>query len=203
MEKHKIDLSKYADMHEEKTITGKDNTEVVVRDHIPYEQKEVMATEMAERVLMEHDDSCMYTSNAYDKVEKYLLLKYYTNVDVEEEDIDNVVDFMVNNEIIGDIIAFVWNDFDIVLDIFERIESSLKKTYEDDHSLTKAIRTSFGFLFTGEDITESMAKAEATSGVLMDALNALRDADKKKEETIDKGKLTVGGNIINFAKKKE
>ena len=203
MQKHKIDMSKYADMHEEKKIVGLDGTEIIVRNHIPYTEKEQMAAEMAEKVLMVHDDSCMYTSNAYDKVEKYVLIKYYTDLDVDDEDIDNVADFVINNEILGDIAGTVWGDFQIVLDIYERIEESMTKTYEDDRSLTKALRRSFGFLFSGEDITDSMAKAEATSGVLMDALNALREADKKKEETIDRGKLSVGGNIINFAKKTE
>ena len=49
MEKRKIDMSKYADMHDEKVIKGKDNTDIVVRNHIPFSDKEAMATEMAER----------------------------------------------------------------------------------------------------------------------------------------------------------
>ena len=201
MQKTKIDMSKYADMHEEHEFKGKDGTVITVRDHIPYEQKEQMAREIAEAVLVIHDDSCVYVAHTYEEVEKYMIAKYYTSIDTEDVDAKDVCDFLVNNEVLGDIIACVWTDFGIVLEIYEAIKTAYIDTYEDDKSLKRAIRTSFGFLFNGEDITESMAKAESTNSVLMNALEALRNTEKKKEENVKNGKLTIGGNVINFAKK--
>lgn len=203
MEKRKFDMSKYADMHEEKTIKGKDGTEITVRNHIPYADKEAMATEMAEQLLIIHDDSCIYTSQDFDLFELYMIAKYYTDIDVEECDMHDVADYLVNNEIISEVYDYASDDYDVVVRIFNALEKSVTKTYEDDHGLTKALRTSFGFLFTGEDITESLTKAEGVSDTLFKALGALRQAEQAKEENIDHGKLSVGGNIINFAKKKE
>ena len=201
MQKTKIDMSKYADMHEEHEFKGKDGTVITVRDHIPYEQKEQMAQEIAEAVLVIHDDSCVYVSHTYEEVEKYMIAKYYTSIDTEDVDAKDVCDFLVNNEVLGDIIACVWTDFGIVMEIYEAIKTAYIDTYEDDKSLKRAIRTSFGFLFNGEDLTDSMAKAESTNGVLMNAIEALRNAEKQKEESVNNGKLTIGGNVINFSKK--
>lgn len=201
MQKTKIDMSKYADMCEEEVVNGKDGTTVRVRTHISYSDKEQMAREIAESVLIVHDDSCMYESDAYDAVEKYMIAKYYTDIDTDEAAIFDVADFMVNNEIIGNVAAVIWSDFENVLDIYERIKDATIKTYEDDKSLAKAIRTSFGFLLNGEDITESIAKAENTNNTLISAIEALRGAEKEKSENVSNGKMTVGGNIINFAKK--
>lgn len=203
MEKRKIDMSKYADMHDETKIKGKDGTEITVRNHIRYVDKEKMATEMAEQLLIIHDESCVYTSQDFDILELYMIAKYYTDINVDECDPHDVADYLINNEIIGEIYDYTSKDYDVVVRIFSAIEKAVTKTYEDDRGLTKALRTSFGFLFTGEDVTESMVKAQGVSDTLFNALGALRQKEKENEETINHGKLSVGGNIINFAKKKE
>lgn len=203
MEKRKIDFSKYADMHEDTVIAGKDGTEITVRDHIPYSEKEAMVTDMAEHLLMIHDDSCVFLSSTYCKYEAFMVAKYYTDIDTDDADYNEVADFLINNDMYGDVIAHIWMDFQIVLEMFGYTEASVTKTYEDDKCLTKALRTSFGFLFSGEDISESMAKAEATKDTLYEALDALHKADKEKEKQIDNGIVRIGGNMINFAKKTE
>lgn len=203
MEKRKYDLSKYADMHEDKQVVGKDGTEITVRDHIPYSEKEKMASEMAELLLMIHDDSCIFLSSQFEKYVKVMIAKYYTDIDTDGVDENDVADFLINNELIRPIAEHIWKDHEEVMQIFDAIEESVTKTYEDDKGLAKALRTSFGFLFTGEDVSESLAHITAEKGVIFDALNALSQLDKKKEETIDSGHLSVGGNLINFAKKTE
>ena len=65
----------------------------------------------------------------------------------------------------------------------------------------KAIRTSFGFLFNGEDITESMAKAELTKDTMFKALDAINKKEQEEAEKMNDGKLRVAGNILNFAKR--
>lgn len=202
MEKQKIDLGKYADMCELVEVDGKDGTKITVRTHIPYEEKEKMATEMAERLIVIHDDSCVYKSHEFGKVKKYLVAKYYTDLDTEDLTPADVANFFINNEmwrVIGQECGW---DYTIVEDIFNDLYKAVKKTYEDDKSLTKALRTSFGFLFNGEDVTESLAKAEAMKDTVYEAIGAWRQVEKEKEEKIDNGTLKVGGNIINFAKRK-
>ena len=131
----------------------------------------------------------------------YAIAKYYTDIDTEDVDPENIADFFINNGMMRDIMDIVRGDFEEVDDILWRLQESVTKTYEDDKSLTKAIRTSFGFLFTGEDIAENLAQAEGVSDKLFEAFGALRKLESEREEKIDEGKVMVGGNLISFAKK--
>lgn len=203
MEKRKFDLSKYADDYECVRIDGRDGEFISVRSHIPYVEKENMAREMAERLVVIYDDSCVYKSSEYDKVKKYLVAKYYTNIDTDDHTPEEIADFFINNDMWHSIGRECGWDYTIAENIFNALYDAVKKTYEDDKSLTKALRTSFSFLFNGEDITESIAKAEAVKDTVYEAVNAWRKVEKDKEETIDNGTLKVGGNIINFAKKEK
>ena len=203
MEKQKIEFGKYADMHRETTIRGNDDTSVTVRDHIPWEQKEAMAKELAEQTVVIHDESCVFTGSNYERLEKYMVAKYYTDLDVDGVSDGEVADFMVNNGVWEALCACVGDDMRYVREIYFAIVGAVETTYTDDKSLTKAIRTSFPFLFTGEDVSESLAKAEANKDMIYKAIGALRDAEKQREETIDRGRLSVGGNVISISKKKE
>lgn len=203
MEKRKYDLGKYADACKVEEFKGADGTVVKVRNHIPYTEKEEMATDFAEHIIMIHEDSCVYVSDQYDKYIKFLIAKYYTDIDTDGADENSVADFLINNDLYNKIEEYIWDDYSEVNAIIGSLIKSVTKTYEDDKCLTKAIRTSFGFLFTGEDITESLAKAELTSDTMFRALSEMRKIDEKKEREIDNGRLSLNGNIINFAKKTE
>lgn len=203
MEKIKFELDKYADMHSETDVVGKDGTKITVRNHIPFSEKEAMAKEMAMVLIIVHDDSCLYDSSEYEKIEKYMIAKYYTNIDITDVEARDVADFFINNDMMDSINEIIKEDFDVVCDILWRIDDSITKTYEDDHSIAKAIRTNFGFLFTGEDITESIERAEGIRDTLFEAIGALRDVEREREEKLNNGKVVIGGNLINFAKKTE
>ena len=203
MEKKKINIKSYTDTHSEKTIKCDDGTEITVRDHIPYTQKEYMANELLEDSTVIHDDSCVYTSIEADKNKLYLVAKYYTDIDTDGEDPIDVADFMINTGIAGQIMEYIRNDFDYVIDIFYNLYDAIDIVYKDDTSISKALRKSFGFLFNGEDVTESLAKAEAMKDTVYEAINAFRKVEKEKAENLDNGTMTIAGNIINFAKKKE
>ena len=201
MKKHKIEFKKYADMHDEVKVVGKDGTEVMVRTHIPYEEKVKLVREMLEEGMMIHDDSLIYEGYLMQAIQMKKILEYYTDVKVDNIAPEVIADFMVNNEIIGDIEDAIYKDWCAVQDIFFPMKNSVADTYQDDRSLTKALRTSFGFLFNGEDITESLAKAEATKDTMYKALGALREKEQEEKEKINNGKLMIGDNIINFAKR--
>lgn len=201
MKKHKIEFKKYADMHDEVKVVGKDGTEVIVRTHIPYEEKVKLVREMLEEGMMIHDDSLIYEGYLMQAIQMKKILEYYTDVKVDNIAPEVIADFMVNNEIIGDIEDAIYKDWCAVQDILFPMKNSVADTYQDDRSLTKALRTSFGFLFNGEDITESLAKAEATKDTMYKALGALREKEQEEKEKINNGKLMIGDNIINFAKR--
>jgi len=201
MEKRKIDMAKYADMHVLKNCVGEDTTTVVVRDRIPYAEKDAMARELVEMTTVIHDDSCVYISAEFDKIWLALIAKYYTDIDTSEADPTEIADFLINDKLIDDIVEFIEADLEYVMDIYCDLYDAFETTYIDDKCLTKALRTSFAFLFNGEDITESIAKAEAAKDTIFEAVSALRKVEKEREENIDNGTLKIGGNVINFAKK--
>lgn len=201
MKKKKIDFKKYADIHEETEIVGKDGTKVIVRNHIPYADKVQMAREIIENCVMIHDDSCCYEN--YDIFAEKIksIVNYYTNINVDEATANEVADFVINNELIGKIREYIDDDYIEFEDVFVTILDMVEKTYTDDMSLKKAIKTSFGFLFNGEDITESLAKAEMTKDTMFKALDAINKKEQEAQENMDNGKLKVGNNILNFARK--
>jgi ABC-type polar amino acid transport system ATPase subunit len=103
MKKKAIDFKKYADMHENKEIVGTDGTKVVVRDHISYANKVAMAVALVEENVMIHDDSVCYESFAMPAERIKGIMKYYTDVPVDDADAQEVADFAINNGLIGQI----------------------------------------------------------------------------------------------------
>lgn len=198
-----IDFNKYADMHENKDVIGKDGTEVKVRNHIPYASKVEMAQGIVENYLMIHDDSVCYTSHMISCAIIAAIIKYYTDVPVDGVDVMLVADFAINNEVIKDIREFIYDDYVEFDEILQTMIESVSGNIDDDHSLKKAIKTSFGFLFNGEDITESLAKAEATKNTMFRALSALNEKEQAEQRKVQNGVLNIGGTVLNLAKKEE
>ena len=201
MRKHKVDFKKYADMHADVEVIGKDGVKVVVRTHIPYADKVKMAQEILELGLLVHDDSMLYEGHLIDAIRILKTVEYYTDVKTDDAAPEDVADFVINNELWNEIESAIQEDIRSFDEIYYQMLRGVIATYADDRCLTKAIRTSFGFLFNGEDITESLAKAEATKDVVYQALGALRREEQKKEKEFDDGTLSIGGNVISFAKR--
>ena len=197
MKTKKINFKKYADMHDEEKLVGNDGTEIVVRNHISYADKVHMAEEVIEDCVMIHDDSCCYENHMIYAEKIKAMVKYYTNVQVEDATAEEVCDFVINNGLLGAIRDYIHEDYYEAEDVYITMLNMVMDTFTDDMSLKKAIKTSFGFLFNGEDITESLAKAEMTKDTMFKALDAIR----QKEQEIDDGRLKVGNNILNFARK--
>lgn len=202
MKKHKIkSLAKYADLHEEIKLVGKDGTEVMVRTHIPYNEKLELAENMVEAIFMIHDDSCWYLHFEERAIKAKLIVDKYTDLDVDDVSPGPIMDFLINNELYEKLFDAIEEDLNVVENMFVSMQEAVGYTFDDDRSLSKAIRTSFGFLFNGEDITSSLAKAEMTQNTLLDAFSALKKVEQERATQIDNGSLNIDGNIIHFGKK--
>ena len=129
------------------------------------------------------------------------MIEYYTDIKTEDIDAKKIADFVINNGIEEKLRDAIRDDWNAVEDIFFSMSRGVMDTYADDRGLTKAIRTSFGFLFNGEDITESLAKAEMTKDTMFKALDAINKKEAESQGKIDDGRLKVGNNILNFARK--
>lgn len=203
MDKKKIDMNKYADMHEDVVVTGKDLTDITVRNHISYSDKDAMAVEMIQYTARVHDDSIVYMGYDKDKIKLYLIAKYYTDIDTTDVDVGDVANYFINNEMIDKIFDIIGKDFEFVMDMYYMLYDATADAMADDKSIGKALRTSFGFLFNGEDVTESLAKAEAMKDTIYEAIGALRKVEKEREKNINNGTMAIDGALLNFAKKEE
>ena len=77
-----------------------------------------------------------------------------------------------------------------------------KTVHEKEHSLARKVDRAFGFLFTGEDLTEQIAQAEGINEKLVDMFDAVREREQKNAMLKNsKAKVSSGGAVLNMAKK--
>ena len=197
MEKKKYEMH-MADMDAAQEHTIGDETIHVLR-HIPLDQKVAMATELAEMIAIPNAEiGIMGESALYEVCLVYLVMKYYTDIDLADTDARSVFDWVISHDAYRPIEMIICNDLWYVTDIADRTMHNLMDEYEKQNGLTHAIKTSFGFLFNGEDITETLAKSQQVSDQMIEVVGKLNEANRKP----DVGKVKVSGNVINIGKKK-
>jgi len=172
---------------------------VTVRDHLSFDERSEMAEEIASMsTMINDDDEVIMVTHMIDVIYAFEVVKFYTNVDTTDLTPDVVFDWVVNNGAMNELMDIVAEDLAYVTAMADQMMDNVIAVYEKQHSLGTAIRKSFGFLFSGEDITETLAQSQGLSEQMIDTLEKLKEANKKPTE----GKLNVGGNILNIAKKK-
>lgn len=197
MEKKKYTMQP-ADMEEVKECSIGDEI-IHVRLRIPLEQKVEMATELGNMLAVPYEDiGFMSQSALYEVCLLYLIMKYYTDVDLEDVEARVLFDWVVSCDANAKIRSMIYNDLVYVTDMTHRMMENLKAEYEKRNGLAHAIKTTFSFLFNGEDITETLAKSQAVSDQMIEVVGKLNEANRKP----DVGKVKVSGNVINIGKKK-
>lgn len=188
-------------------LTGKNGDKIIVRSRIPYAEKEQMAYEMAAstQVIDEEKGTCYRTYQQH-LLDAFLIVKYYTNIDVSEmgeADFEKLFDYLVFNELYDALFDAVEGDYlRFTYDIAYRLVSAAMESYEKEHSLAHKVNQTFGFLFTGEDLTDQLAAAEDINGKLVDMFKAVKERDEKNVLLKGgKAKVNSGGAVLNMAKK--
>ena len=179
---------------------------VCVKTWLPYSEMEAMAIEMAERTLLfDNETGVACIGHRESMVKGYLMAKYFTDLDVENCEPEEVYDILMNSglyeKIEGQVVEIIWR----VDDIYRALCKNMISTYERENSLAYKLEKTFGFLFSGEDVTETMAKSELINEQMIDMLGVFLN-HKKEQEMLnvgkqDKAKLRVGGALVNLAKK--
>lgn len=201
MDKVKMDFANIGDIHKDR-IVDVNGTQVTVRTHIPMEEKRKMAEEWTEMtVLFDDENNICLNSHENEFIRMYLMMKYYTNLDVDDVGVDDVANLLINTESEGKIYGCVVDDLCYVQDMTIQMRSNVREMYNTGNSLAHAVKTSFGFLFNGEDITETLAKSQILSDKMLEAVKVLQDKEKEAPKKANNGVLTVGGKIVNIAKK--
>ncbi|MDO4549387.1 MAG: hypothetical protein Q4D04_14955 [Clostridia bacterium] len=126
------------------------------------------------------------------------VMNHYTDLDVSDYDTADgryaLHDILESTGALKQILELVEDDLLEVESIYHSLRVAAQRTFEHTHSLKYMAQKSLGGLLTGEDITESIAKASAINNKMVEMLGALG-----REKA---AKPSIGGNVMQFAKKK-
>lgn len=186
-------------------ITGKDGTRVTVKKHILYGEKEAMAMELL-LYTNATDDETFVMFDSYKKVllETVLIVKYYTDIDLtdfgEEEGWHTLMDWLVMNEVYGQLLEVTEEDRQIVTEINRLMTEATRTSYAAEHSLGVKVQKMLGDeVLENEDMFTSMAKSEEVNNVMLQLVGAYREQQKAEK---NRKKMDIGdGVVLNFAKK--
>lgn len=187
-------------------VLGKNGDKVLVRNRIPYAEKEAQAYEFAAGSLV-IDDGITYMGFKKNLLERYLMVKYYTNIDVddlkEEDDYRKLFDYLIYNELDAEILKVINEDYNgFVFPMAWDLVSAAQEVHEKKNSLGYKLNELFGFLFTGEDISEQIASAGELNEKMIDMFKALQERDANNARLKNgKAKVHSGGAVLNMAKK--
>lgn len=161
------------------TVLGQ---EALVKDRIPYKEKMEAAEEYAARAtVFDEELGWAYDSPLGDAIEKYIRLKYYTNIDMSKyDDYDGLCQMMddIGEYPIEEFENATQKDWNILYELCWMLQSNAETAFEKEHSLAHRIKTSFGFLLDGKDLTQSLAEAREVNEQMIDHLGALAKQNK-------------------------
>ena len=167
--------------------------EVTVKSFIPYATKVEMAEEYVARgSIFDEDRGVAYWTYLEEAVEMYIFLKAYTGLDMSKYDsVDGMYQLMdeLAAEDISELKSYAWNDYMTVIELTYKIFDSAALLWKSEHSVGYNVLKSFGFLFDGRDLTETLAQAREVNEQMIDHLGAI-----SKQKPLD---------ISQYAKKKK
>ena len=178
---------------------------VEVKSNIPYEQKELMAAQLAAyTTTMDNEHELIYKSFKYQLIRFILVAKYYTNIDLTDaktqEDWRVVFDWAVATECYTSILDYVGPDLSIVSMLYTDMQDASFRIYNKSNDVVFLLKKMFGSLITDENFAENIAKSQVVNRQMIDLIGAYM---KQREQQPTAGKIkTTGGAVINFAKKK-
>lgn len=148
-------------------------------------------------MIFDEKNGIAYIGYNADLIRAFLILVHYTDLDTSEYDTgegrQTLYDIIATHDMWDDILGIVEADMADVDNICMRLESSARRSFEHSHSLQFQVLKTFQSILGAEDVTETIAKAEALNSKLIDMLGALQTQQSAPIET--------GG--MRLAKKKE
>ena len=157
--------------------------EIQVKKQITYDEKMRYAQEYASYVCA-IDESQELMHEAFDDgaIRVYLLVKYYTNIDVDEfeADMETLYDAMLPYmDVVRDA---CFNDFIDCECIASQYTERAVEIYNKQHSLGQKIKTMLGGLLDTDDIGKVIAESRFVNEEMIDLLQKARDREDQKEE---------------------
>lgn len=153
---------------------------VKVRTELTYKEVNEWAQEYVARAAILHPSGAVYWSHLDEAIENLIALKALTDMDTSSYETEDGL-FEMMDKIYAD---SEWSDFMLrtecarmrIIDMGGSLFNNLRKVHEKENSLDYKIRESFGFLFTGEDLTETLAHGREVNEQMIDHLGAIMKA---------------------------
>ena len=175
---------------ETKTFSDKNGNDVAILDWIPADEKEAFARELVEYTMGTNDElGVCYKMMIEDEVYTYLLIKYYTDIDVSEiQDADGfrkLYDYAERSGLKDEMDSYISSTERCILYEMAGIyQDSIEKLYETEHSLGYTVKK---LLSTDVDTNNKETRE------LIEKLIDMKGALTEKEEQ---------GKVLAFGKKK-
>lgn len=145
---------------------------------------------MSGTLVFDEEAGIAYEAYNAELIRAFLILKYYTDLDFAEydnlEERCAIHDALASHGLWREIMEIVDADMDDVDVIACKLGSSARRSFEEKHSLSHMLMKTFGALLGTEDLTQTVAKAEALNGKLIDMLAAVQ-----KQPTANTGGLKL------------
>lgn len=160
--------------------------EVSVKNHVSYQEKMDAAEEyVAMAAVFDEEHGLCYMSPYEDAVKKYMKLKTYAGLDMSNYNgVEGLCRLMddIDKMPINEFEEFVENDWCVLRDLAYAIYYNVECVFEKEHSLEHRVKTSFGFLLDGKDLTQTLTEAREVNEQMIDHLGAIA---KVKTQPID------------------
>lgn len=203
LEKEKFNLSTADYPTEINEAVLNDGTKVVYVKRIPYAEALACAHELVDMALVADEETGIcYESSLYDVIFNYLLVKYYTNIDVSEiVDVDGFIrlyDFCKA----GGLSLYHWCEWGDMDSIYVFQREAVTRLYEAQHSLGHRVKE----LLSGEidaaneETRQLLEKLTDMRGALLEKERRDAEAERLKMKG-QKPAVKTAGTVINFAKK--
>lgn len=133
---------------------------------------------MSGTLVFDEEAGIAYEAYNAELIRAFLVLKYYTDLDLAEynnpEGRCAVHDALASHGLWREIMDIVDADMDDVDVIAYKLGGSARRSFEEKRSLSRMVMKTFGALLGTEDLTQTVAKAEALNGKLIDMLAAVQ-----------------------------
>lgn len=140
--------------------------------------------------MFDEEAGIAYEAYNAELIRAFLILKYYTDLELAEYDNPEgrcaVHDALASHGLWHEIMEIVDLDMDDVDVIAYKLGSSARRGFEEKHSLSRMLMKTFGALLGAEDLTQTVAKAEALNDKLIEMLAAVQ-----KQPTANAGGLKL------------
>lgn len=149
---------------------------IVVQKSISSKDKQEIALRRALfSIIDDQKNEITYLSYKDYLVQMYLIVKYYTNI-LEPQFSDSqafymFADYIISTGVYKSIMQVIHDDYEYTERIFNDVKQSMMCQIKNKYDVLSALKKSFGFLFTGQDITQTLAKTSELNNQMVNIMS--------------------------------